>query len=103
MLKNDLAGDRTSDPRFLAHHLRLFVSCAADGLHPALRSEILVHTELARAQPLTVIRKRFKRAVRVVAYQDRIKRHLPTGCPVKNLRCRVADLLFLARPPPLPA
>lgn len=103
MLKNDLASDRTSDQRFLANHLRLFFSCAAYVLHQALRAEILVHTELAKAQPLTVILKLFKLAVRVVAYKDRIKLHLPTGCPVKNLLHRVADLLFLARPPPLPA
>ena len=101
-LKNDWARDRTSAPRFLAHHLRLFFSCAASVLHQALRAELLVHTELAKAPPLTVILKLFKLAVRVVAYQDRIKLHLPTGCPVKNLLRRVADLLFLARPPPLP-
>lgn len=103
MLENDLASDRTSDQRFLANHLRLFFSCAAYVLHQALRSEILVHTELAKAQPLTVILKLFKLAVRVVAYKDRIKLHLPTACPVKNRLRRVADLLFLARPPPLPA
>ena len=51
MIKNDLASDRTSDHRFLANHLRLFFACAAYVLHQALRTEVLVHTELAQAQP----------------------------------------------------
>ena len=100
MLKNDWASDRTSDPRFLANHLRLFFAGAAYVLHQALRTEGLVHTELAKAQPLTVILKRFKLAVRVVASKDRIKLHLPPSCPVKDLRRRVTEILFLTRPPP---
>jgi hypothetical protein len=104
MLKNDLASDRTSDHRFRANHLRLFFSCAAYVLHQALRTEILVHTELAKAQPITVMLKLFKLAVRVVAYKDRIKLHLPTSFPFKDLLRRVTDLLFLTQPPPpLPA
>lgn len=104
MLKNDLASDRTSDHRFLANHLRLFFSCAAYVLHQALRTEILVHTELAKAQPLTVVLKLFKLAVRVVASKDRIKLHLPTRCSGKDLLRRVTEILFLTRPPPpLPA
>ena len=101
MLKNDWASDRTADHRFLANHLRLFFSCAAYVLHQALRTEVRVHTELAKAQPVTVILKLFKLAVRVVAYKDRIKLHLPTSCPVKDLLRRVTDRLFLTRPPPL--
>jgi hypothetical protein len=100
MLKNDLASDRTSDHRFLANHLRLFFSGAAYVLHQALRAEVLVHTELAKAQPVTVILKLFELAVRVVAYPDRIKPHLPTSCPVKDLLRRVTEILFLTRPPP---
>jgi hypothetical protein len=104
MLKNDLASDRTSDHRFRANHLRLFFSCAADVLHQALRTEILVHTELAKAPPITVMLKLFKLAVRVVACKDRIKLHLPTSFPFKDLLRRVTDLLFLTQPPPpLPA
>lgn len=61
-IKNDLASDRTSHHRFLANHLRLFFSCAAYVLHHALRTEVLVHTELAHAQPATVILKLFRRA-----------------------------------------
>jgi hypothetical protein len=98
MLKNDLASDRTSDHRFLANHLRLFFSCAAYVLHHTLRAEVLAHTELARAQPSTVILKLFKLAVRVVQYKDRIKLHLPTSCPVKQLLTTVTEILYQVRP-----
>lgn len=98
MLKNDLAGDRTSDHRFLANHMRLFFSCAAYVLHQALRTEVLGHTELARAQPVTVILKLFKLAVRVVQYKDRIKLHLPTSCPLKSLLSTVTEILYQVRP-----
>jgi hypothetical protein len=103
MVKNDLASDRTSDHTFLANHMRLFFACAAYVLHHALRSEVLVHTELANAQPATVILKLFKLAVRVVQYQDRVRLHLPTSCPLKDILHRVAEILYRARPPdPLP-
>jgi hypothetical protein len=99
MVKNDLASDRTSDHTFLANHMRLFFACAAYVLHHALRTEVLVHTELADAQPATVILKLFKIAVRVVQYKDRIRLQLPSSCPVKDLLHRVAEILYLARPP----
>jgi hypothetical protein len=99
MMKNDLASDRTSDHRFLANHMRLFFSCAAYVLHHALRTEVLVHTELAKAQPATVILKLFKLAVRVVQYKDRIKLHLPSCCPVKQLLHQVTEILYQVRAP----
>jgi hypothetical protein len=98
-MKNDLASDRTSDHGFLANHLRLFFSCGAYVLHQALRTQILVHTELAQAQPATVIIKLFKIAVRVVQYKDRIRLQLPTNCPVAGLLRRVTEILFLTQPP----
>lgn len=101
MIKNDLASDRTSDHRFLANHLRLFFSCAAYVLHQALRTQVLVHTELAQAQPFTVILKLFKIAVRVVQYKDRVKLHLPTHCPAKHLLLRVCGILFMTAEPVL--
>ena len=100
MIKNDLASDRTSSPNFLANHMRLFFSCAAYVLHHALRTEVLVHTELAQAQPATVILKLFKLAVRVVQYKDRIKLQWPTHCAVKSLLHRVTEILYQIRPPP---
>ena len=94
MIKNDLASDRTSDHRFLANHLRLFFSCAAYVLHQALRTEVLAHTDMAKAQPFTVILKLFKIAVRVVQYKDRVKLQLPSHCPVKPLLLKICGLLF---------
>lgn len=98
-IKNDLASDRTSDHRFLANPMRLFFSCAAYVLHHALRTEVLVHTELAQAQPATVILKLFKIAVRVVQYKDRIKLHLPSSCPLKALLHKVTEILFQVQEP----
>jgi len=100
-IKNDLASDRTSDHRFLANHMRLFFSCAAYVLHHALRTEVLVHTELAKAQPFTVILKLFKIAVRVVQYKDRVKLHLPSRCPARHLLVKICDILFQTPEPVL--
>jgi len=98
-VKNDLASDRTSDHAFLANHLRLFYACAAYNLIHSLRENTLCHTELAKAQPMSIILKLFKLAVRVVQYKDRIKLHLPSACPVKGLLHRVTELLYLVRAP----
>jgi hypothetical protein len=101
-MKNDLASDRTSDHRFIANHLRLFLSCAAYVLHHTLRTEILKDTELKQAQPSTIIIKLFKLAVRVVQYKDRIKLHLPSSYPFKSILYRVTEILYLLKPPPTP-
>lgn len=101
MIKNDLASDRTSDHRFLANHLRMFFSCAAYVLHQALRTEVLVHTDMAKAQPFTVILKLFKIAVRVIQYKDRVKLQLPSHCPAKPLLLKICGLLIQAPEPAL--
>jgi len=100
-MKNDLASDRTSDSNFLANQMRLFFSCAAYVLHHCLRTEVLVNTELAKAQPSTVINKLFKIAVKVVQYKDRIKLHLPSSCPVKGILHRVTEILYQVKVPRL--
>jgi hypothetical protein len=102
-VKNDLASDRTSDHTFLANHLRLFYSCTAYVLIHSLRENTLVHTELAKAQPMSIILKLFKLAVRVIQYKDRIKLSLPTACPMKGVLARVTELLYLVPRPPAPA
>lgn len=85
---------------FLANHLRLFYACAAYSLIHSLREHTLCHTELEKPQPMTLILKLFKLAVRVVQYKDRIELQLPSGCPTKGVLRRVTELLYLARPPP---
>ncbi len=103
MLKNDLASDRTSAHSFLANQMRLFFSCAAYVLHHSLRSDILADTELANAQPTTVIIKLFKIAVRVVQYNDRVRLHLPSSCPLKALLKHVTEKLLLPPPKHVPS
>jgi len=100
VMKNDLASDRTSCSDFLANHLRLYLSCAAYVLHHSLKTEVLCHTELENAQPLTVMLKLFKLAVKVVQYKDRVKLHLPSQYPFKALIKQVTERLFLVRPAP---
>jgi len=100
MVKNDLFCDRTSDHSFLANSMRMLFSCAAYVLHHVLRTEVLKHTELSQAQPSTIITKLFKIAVRVVQYKDRVKLHLPSHCPVKQLLHTVTEVLYQSRPPP---
>ena len=100
-LQNALASERTSDQRFLANHRRLFFACGADVLHHARRINVLANTELAQAQPATVMLKLFKIAVRVLQYQDRVKRQRPSNGPAKALLHRVTERLCLTRPPPV--
>jgi hypothetical protein len=70
-------------------------------LHQALGAGVLAGTELAKAQPSTVILKLFKIAVRVVQYKDRIKLQLPSRCPAKPLLIKICDLLCQAQGPVL--
>jgi hypothetical protein len=72
----------------------MYFACGAYVLHHALRTETLRDTELAQAQPATVIGKLFKLAVRVIRYKDRIKLQLPSACPVQGLLKRVTEILY---------
>ena len=74
--------------------MRLFFACAAYNLHLSVRCELLQGTELAHAQPSTVIIKLFKLAVRVVQYQDRITLHLPSSCSVKSILVKITEILY---------
>src|SRR5919199_1866286 len=91
-VKCDLHSDRTSATTFLANSLRLLLSCAAYVLHHALRTHTLQHTELAHAQPSTLILPLFKVAAQVKQYKGCILLHLPSSCPVKALLHRVTTL-----------
>jgi len=98
-LKNDLACDRTSNSSFLANCMRLMISCAAYTLIHSLRSETLRGTAMARASASTIITKLFKIAVRLVQYKDRIKLHLPSSYPAKDLLLQVTEILYKTPPP----
>ncbi len=68
-----------------------------------IRENTLAHTELAKAQPTTIIQKLFKIALRVRQYKDRINLSLPSSCPVQGLLSRITKLLCLVPLPPAPA
>lgn len=53
-------------PTATAGGRRLFYVCAAYNLIHSLRENMLCHTELAQAQPMSIILKLFQLAVRVV-------------------------------------
>ena len=74
---------------FEANQLRLYLACGAYVLHHELRTQVLCHTELAKAQPMSVILKLFKLAVKVVQYKDRVKLHLPSNYPFKDLMHKI--------------
>jgi hypothetical protein len=74
--------------------MRLSFLCAAHVPHHALRTEVPVHTELAKARPFTVILKLFKIAAHVVQYKDRVKLHLPSRCPVKHLPVDICGIIL---------
>lgn len=97
-VKCDLAADRTSCTTFLANCMRLILHCGAYVLHQQLRAHALRHTELAVAQPNTVILKLFKVATQVRQYKDRIVLHLPSGYPFKQLLWNLTERLYLPKP-----
>lgn len=97
-LKCDLAADRTSCTTFLANCMRLVLHCAAYVLHQQLRTEALQHTELASAQPISVILKLFKVATQVKQYKDRVILHLPSAYPFKHLLWQLTERLYLPKP-----
>ena len=92
-VKSDLKSDRTSASTFIANFARLLLAGAAYVLHQNLRQLGLQGTELAAAQPKTVILSLFKIAVRVKQYKDRVLLHLPSACPVKALLAKVCQRL----------
>jgi DDE family transposase len=84
-VQGDLHRDRTSATPCWANAMRLLLSGAASGLHPALRTQTLHQTARAQAQPATVRLTRCKVATQVKQYTDRILLPLPRSCPVKAL------------------
>jgi hypothetical protein len=83
--KNALHSDRTSCHRFEANQFRVFLHCAAYILVHALAEKGLRGTELAKAQFDTIILKVLKIGAQVVEGLSRIRVHLPSSCPSKDL------------------
>ena len=67
-------------------------------LHQQLRTQAFKHTDLATAQPNTVILKLFKVAAQVKQYKDCVILYLPSSYPYKHLRWQLAERLYLSKP-----
>ncbi|OIO79008.1 MAG: hypothetical protein AUJ86_03300 [Hydrogenophilaceae bacterium CG1_02_62_390] len=72
----------------------LLLTAGAYVLHQQLRHLGLQGTALAMAQPRTVMLTLFKIAARVKQYKDRVRLHLPSGCPVKGRLAQVCQRLY---------
>jgi hypothetical protein len=83
--KNHLASDRTSCSSFAANQFRLFLHSAAYVLLYAFRSKYLKGTELATAQFDTIRLKLIKIGARIRELKTRVKIHLPSSFPLKEL------------------
>ena len=87
--KNALHSDRTSCHRFEANYFRLFLHSAAYVLLHTLAEKGLRGTELVKAQFDTIILKVLKIGAQIVEGLSRIRVHLPSSCPAKNLYARI--------------
>jgi hypothetical protein len=94
--KNALQSDRTSCHRFEANHFRLFLHSAAYMLIHAFVEKGLRGTKLACSQFDTIILKVLKIGAEVVESAARIRIHLPTSCPCKDLYARAHRNLVCA-------
>lgn len=83
--KNHLASDRTSCSSFAANQFRLLLHSAAYVLLHEFRSKCLKGTELAAAQFDTIRLKLIKIGALVRELKTRVKIHLPSSFPMKEL------------------
>jgi len=89
--KTHLASDRTSCSRFEANQLRLFLHSAAYVLLHAFRNSALQATEFASAQFDTIRLRILKVGARVCELATRVKFHLPSSFPLKELFTKLAE------------
>lgn len=90
-----LKSDRTSCHRFAANQFRLFIHSAAYVLLHALRSNVLKHTQFARASFETIRLKLLKIAAQVHELKTRIKIQLPESYPHKDILERCCGIFAL--------
>lgn len=93
-----LKSDRTSCSDFFANQLRLFLHSAAYVLIHALKSNVLKHTEWAKASIATLRARLFKIGARVRQLKTRIKVELPAAFPLKELLTRSFQKFELLTP-----
>ena len=87
--KNHLVSGRTSCHSFKANQFRLFLHSAAYVLLHAFRSIHLKGTEFAHAQFDTIRLKLFKVGAQVRELITRVKIHLSSSCPFKELFVKI--------------
>jgi hypothetical protein len=93
-----LKSDRTSCSDFGANQFRLFLHSAAYVLIHALKSNVLKHTEWAKASIATLRARLFKIGARVRQLKTRIKVELPAAFPLKELLLRSFQKFELLTP-----
>jgi len=88
--KAQLASDRTSCHSATANQVRLVLHTAAYWIMHALRACIPATSPLARCEFTTLRARLIKIGARVVEHAARIRVHLPTSCPERNLFADIA-------------
>lgn len=83
--KAQLASDRTSCHSATANQVRLVLHTAAYWIMHALRSRLPATSPLARAEFATLRQRLIKIGARVIEHAARIRVHLPTSCPERNI------------------
>lgn len=94
-----LKSDRTSCSDFQANQFRLFLHSAAYVLIHALKTNILQHTEWAKASIATLRARLFKIGARVRQLKTRLKIELPAAFPLKELLTRSLQKFEMLAPP----
>jgi hypothetical protein len=95
--KNALHSDRTSCSRFDANMFRLFLHSAAYVLVHAFKEKGLRGTALSESQFDTIILRIIKIGGQVIERLSKVRIHLPTSCPVKEIYARIwRNLVYVA-------
>lgn len=97
--KAQLASDRTSCHSATANQVRLVLHTAAYWIMHALRACIPATNPMARCEFTTLRLRLIKIGARVIEHAARIRVHLPTSCPERDLFAGIARRLV----PPAPS
>lgn len=96
--KAQLASDRTSCHSATANQVRLVLHTAAYWIMHALRACIPPTSPLARCEFATLRARLIKIGARVIEHAARIRVHLPTSCPQRELFAAIAHRFMPAAP-----
>lgn len=96
--KVQLASDRTTCHSATAYQVRLVLHTAADWIMHALRACIPPTSPLARCEFTTLHARLIKIGARVIERAARIRVHLPTSCPERELFAAIARRFMPAAP-----